>query len=266
MNKTIYRIAKMDCPCEENLIRMKLANDLTIKDLTFDLSKRTLTVYHTESNERITSLLESLDLSASVDTFAPNIDYQVSMNEEDNKERRALWIVLIINFAFFLIEMLSGFYSCSMGLVADSLDMLADALVYGMSIIAVGRIGKQKKRVALFSGLIQIVLAVSGLLEVIRRVFDVDMIPDSSTMIAVSGLALVANSFCLWILHRMKSKEAHIQASLIFSANDIIINAGVIIAAFFVWLFDSKIPDLLIGLTVFFIVIKGALRILRLAK
>ena len=56
------------------------------------------------------------------------------------------------------------------------------------------------------------------------------------------------------------------QASMIFTSNDLIINLGVIIAGLLVnWLNSSK-PDLIIGTIVFVLVIQGALRILKLTK
>lgn len=86
-------------------------------------------------------------------------------------------------------------------------------------------------------------------------------------MIIVSLLALIANSLCLYILQKSKSKqEAHIKASLIFTSNDIIINIGVIIAALCVMWLNSMIPDLVVGAIVFLLVIQGAIRILKLAK
>ena len=182
------------------------------------------------------------------------------------RQRRVLWIVLAINFAFFLIEITTGLISGSMGLVADSLDMLADALVYGMSLMAVGAVIAKKKRVALISGYLQILLAALGLSEVIRRFLGFEIMPEFKTMIVISLLALLANSICLWLLQRTKSKDAHIRASVIFSANDVIINIGVIIAALFVWWLESNIPDLIIGIVVFLVVIRGAIRILKLAK
>ena len=76
----------------------------------------------------------------------------------------------------------------------------------------------------------------------------------------------VANAASLWLLQRTKSKEAHIQASVIFSANDVIVNIGVIVAGLLVGLLNSNAPDLIIGIIVFLIVIRGAIRILKLSK
>jgi Co/Zn/Cd efflux system component len=90
--------------------------------------------------------------------------------------------------------------------------------------------------------------------------------PDFKTMIIVSIFALIANILSLYLLQKTKSKEAHLQASMIFTSNDIIVNGGVIVAGILVSLLNSKIPDLLIGAIVFTFVIRGSFRILRLAK
>ena len=56
------------------------------------------------------------------------------------------------------------------------------------------------------------------------------------------------------------------QASMIFTSNDIIINLGVITAGVLVLWLDSSLPDLIVGAIVFVIVTLGAVRILRLAR
>ncbi|MEZ4848185.1 MAG: cation transporter [Bacteroidia bacterium] len=78
-------------------------------------------------------------------------------------------VVLGINFGLFLLEMTYGWLASSMGLIADSLDMLADAIVYGLSLWAVGAAVSRKKKIAGISGYFQMTLAVLGFMEVIRR-------------------------------------------------------------------------------------------------
>lgn len=264
MKKTIFKIEQMDCPSEENLIRMKLQNIESIAKQEYDLKGRTMTVYHTGDYQTIEQQLATLNLGSHfIDSSETKEEFQV---EEDNKQRKILWIVLAINFVFFLIEMSTGVISKSMGLVADSLDMLADAFVYGLSLFAVGAAVSRKKRVAMICGYFQILLAAIGFIEVIRRFAGAEEMPVFQTMIGISVLALIANVICLLLLQRTKSKDVHIQTSIIFSSNDVIINAGVILAGFLVWQLDNQIPDLIIGSIVFLIVIRGAIRILKLAK
>ena len=265
MKKTTFRIAKMDCPSEEQMVRMKLDEIMGIQSLLFDIPNRKLEMVHQGDENEVLDALESLKLDTSVlNTKMVEAD-QVS-EENQQAQRKTLWIVLIINFGFFVAEMTTGLISRSMGLVADSLDMLADALVYAMALYAVGGTVARKKKIARFAGYFQIILALIGFIEVIRRFIGVEKMPDFQTMIIVSVLALAANIYCLYLLQKNRSSEAHMQASMIFTSNDIIINSGVITAGVLVYLLESSYPDLIIGAIVFLVVARGAYRILQLAK
>lgn len=264
MEKTLFKINKMDCPSEENLIRMKLDGISSIKNLEFDIPNRILTVFHIGKIDQIEKSIAQLNLGEK--KLKTEHSEQIEFIENSN-QRKLLWTVLSINFLFFLLEITTGIISKSMGLVADSLDMLADSFVYGLSLLAVGRTLSTKKRVAKLAGYFQITLAIIGFLEVLRRFFDTENLPDFSTMIIISFLALIANSVCLYLLQKSKSKkEAHMRASMIFTSNDIIINLGVISAGLLVNWLNSNKPDLIIGTIVFILVVQGALRILKLGK
>ena len=263
MNKTIFEISKMDCPSEENLIRLKLDGISSIKNLEFDIQNRKLTVYHTHQIEEIEKSVLDLNLGGKKLSTEQT---EVSEFEENLNQKKLLWTVLAINFAFFVIEITTGLISKSMGLVADSLDMLADSFVYGISIIAVGGSLILKKRIAKLAGYFQITLAIIGFIEILRRFIGKEELPDFSTMIVVSTFALIANAICLYLLQKSKSKEAHMQASMIFTSNDVIINLGVITAGLLVNWFNSGLPDLIIGSVVFILVIQASIRILKLGK
>lgn len=242
---------------------MKLNGHETIAKLDFRIEDRKLTVYHEEDDQGILSSLDSLAL----DTELIRTEETDDKIESDAKlQSKLLWQVLIINFVFFVLEMTFGLVSHSMGLVADSLDMLSDSFVYGLSLFAVGAVVAKKKRIAKFSGYVQILLALIGITEVFRRYFFEGDMPDYLTMIIVSVFALIANWLCLYLLQKSKSEDAHMKASMIFTSNDIIINTGVIIAGILVSVLSDKLPDLIIGSVVFVIVLRGAFRILKLAK
>ncbi|WP_394751069.1 cation transporter [Spongiimicrobium salis] len=264
MYKTIFEITKMDCPSEENLIRMKLDGISSITHLDFDIPKRELTIFHLGEIDQIESSILELNLGGKkILTEKTN---QTDFGEKID-QKKLLWTVLGINFTFFLVEMTAGSISKSMGLIADSLDMLADSFVYGISLFAVGGTLTRKKRIAQLAGYFQITLAIIGFIEVLRRFFGREKLPDFSTMIIISILALIANGICLYILQKSKNKEeAHMKASMIFTSNDVIINLGVIIAGVLVNGLNSSIPDLIIGTIVFILVIQGAFRILKLSK
>ena len=185
---------------------------------------------------------------------------------DDSHQRKILWWILGINFGFFIIEMTTGWISASMGLIADSLDMLADAIVYALSLFAVGTSISRKKKVAGISGYLQMGLALLGFAEVIRRFFTSSETPLFQWMIIVSVFALAGNLISLWLINKVKSEEAHMQASAIFTSNDFIVNGGVILAGVLVYFLENKWPDLIIGGIVFSFVMRGAIRILKLSK
>ncbi|WBX78164.1 cation transporter [Tenacibaculum ovolyticum] len=264
MNKTIFEITKMDCPSEENLIRMKLDGISSVVNLDFDIPNRKLTVFHSGEIDQIEKYIIELNLGGK--KLSTERTDQIDFKENTN-QKKLLWSVLTINFIFFIIEMATGIISKSMGLVADSLDMLADSFVYGISLFAVGGTLIKKKRIAKLAGYIQITLAIIGFVEVLRRFFGDEKLPDFSTMIIISTFALIANGICLYILQKSKNKnEAHIKASMIFTSNDVIINLGVIFGGILVNWLNSNKPDLIIGTIVFALVIQGAFRILKLSK
>ena len=253
----------MDCPSEESLIRMKLSDVASIKSLQFDINNRKLDVFHKGSVTPIVQLISELNLDSSLVEIS---ETDKDFIESKSNESKSLWIVLAINFVFFVLEMTFGWISHSMGLVADSLDMLADSIIYGLSLIAVGGTILLKKRIATMAGYFQLTLAILGFVEVVRRFIGSEVVPNHRTMIIISIFALLANILCLYILQKTKSQEVHMQASMIFTSNDIIINLGVIVAGILVLILNTNIPDLIIGSIVFVLVLQGARRILKLSK
>lgn len=265
MQKTTFKIAKMDCPSEEQMIRMKLADLSNIKRLDFDIANRQLDVFHTKQYHEIFSRLETLRFDTS---FVSSCEIEDFVEQASNNvnEKKLLWQVLGINFLFFVFELITGFFSNSMALIADSMDMLADSIVYGLALFAVGGSLARKNSIAKLAGYLQLVLAIWGFVEVVKRFIGIEQVPAFQTMVFVSVLALIGNGLCLYLLQKSKSNEAHMQASMIFTSNDVIVNLGVIVAGGLVYLTNSKYPDLLVGIIVFIMVGQGAFKILKLTK
>ncbi len=260
---TRFRVGGMDCSAEEQLVRMRLQTVDGISAVAVDLLERTVSVRHSGTSDRIAAALEALSLGTS------QLDSDASAVEDATDPRRqhnALLIALAINGSFFVVEMLSGILAQSMGLIADALDMGADAAVYALSLVAVSRSVVVKKRLAATSAYVQFGIAGVGLIEVVRRFLTAAPLPDSRTMIVISLLALAGNIVTLLVLQRVRSSEVHIQASWIFTANDIKVNFLVIAAAVGVVVVDHPAPDLIAGGFIFVIVANGARRILALSR
>lgn len=188
--------------------------------------------------------------------------------EPDNpnpQQRRILITVLILNAAMFFIEFTAGWIADSSGLIADSLDMLADAAVYAISLYAVGRSFKHKAAAAMTNGGLQLALGLLVIADVIRRIFT-GSDPAAGIMFSIAGLALLVNIACFWLLYRYRAGDINLKSSWICSRNDMLANAGVLLAAGLVAVLNTPWPDWLIGATVAGIVIHSALRIIREAR
>lgn len=189
-------------------------------------------------------------------------DCSCQLEAKNAAQRRVLFYLLFINGTLFVLEVITGVLAQSTALIADSLDMLADAAVYGISLYAIGRSSIYKTRAAFYSGILQMTLAGLVLFDVIRK-FVSGSTPESTLMIGIGFIALLANVSCLWLLAKHRKGEVHMRASWIFSKNDVIANLGVIIAGLLVTFTQSQLPDLIIGLVITIVVLRGGIQILQ---
>lgn len=188
-----------------------------------------------------------------------------SVEAESQAQRNVLVTLLTINAAMFVVEAVTGVLAESTGLIADSLDMLADAVVYGIGLYAVGRAASVKIRAAFASGYFQMALALVVVLDVSRRaVLGSD--PDSIVMVLVGLVALFANVVCLVLISRHRDGGVHMRASWIFSRNDVIANAGVVLGGGLVYMSGTRWPDLVVGMAIAIVVFGGALAIIADAR
>lgn len=251
----------MDCPSEERIIRMRFDGKDEVKGLHFNIPERSLVVFHRGSADEI--LRELIPLNFGAELLRSEVTSE-SLGEEDHAgERRVLRILLAINGVMFVAELLGGIIGESMGLISDSFDMLADASVYGISLFVVGKSLKAKRLSARINGSLQVLIGFGIFFEVIRR-FISGSDPEPSYMILVSILALIANVYCLYLLTGKKDSGIHMKASYICSSTDVMANMGVILAGLLVLWTGSAYPDLIIGLIVTGIVLRGAWAIFRL--
>lgn len=264
LQESVFRVPKMDCPSEERMIHTALDGLAGIRGIECDLSGRKVRVVHEGNAAEVEARLTPLGLGASLtSTKTTREDVDIPVPVDPTREARTLKILLAINAAMFVIEMTVAWIAESTGLLADSLDMFADATVYGLALYAVGHSTDAKVRTAHISGWFQAALAMGALVEVVRRAV-VGGEPESPLMIGMASVALVANALCLWLVLKHRDGGAHMKASVIFSANDVLANLGVIAAGALVSITGSQYPDLLIGTIIAFVVLLGARRILRL--
>ena len=184
---------------------------------------------------------------------------------KNTEQKHVLYWLLGINALMFFVEITVGLYANSTALIADSMDMLADAIVYGIALYAVSRTLKHKANAALISGYFQLTLGLLIIFDIVRRIVG-EGEPHSWFMIGFGFVALIANVICLVLIRKHNNGEVHMRASWIFSANDVIANMGVIAAGVLVMLLDTRWPDIVIGSVIATLILRGAYLIITDAK
>lgn len=178
------------------------------------------------------------------------------------RQSSTLKIVLGINAVMFLVELAAGLLSGSVSLVADSLDMLGDALVYGFSIYVIARGARMKAKAALFKGIIMAAFGLFVLGQAIYRILF-PQVPVFEAIGAIGLLALATNGLCFVLLWRHRSDDINMSSVWLCSRNDIIANVSVLFAAAGVWLTHSGWPDIAVGLALAALFLRSALFVLR---
>ncbi len=179
-----------------------------------------------------------------------------------SRQSATLKAVLAINAVMFVVELTAGLLGNSLSLVADSLDMLGDALVYGFSLYVVARGAEMKARAALFKGLI---MAAFGLFVLGQAIYHIvyPQLPVFETIGAIGLLALAANGICFFLLWRHRADDINMSSVWLCSRNDIIANIAVLFAAVGVWLTHSGWPDIVIGLALAALFLRSSLSVVR---
>lgn len=265
VNRTRFNIPRMDCAAEERLVRMAVEGHENVRRMEADLSARTVDVFHEGPAEAVLRLLRPLNFGAEVVQTSPADDERAEVRTPENeREKHTLRIACAINAVMFLGEAVGGVLADSSALIADSLDMFADAAVYGIALYGAGQALAGQHKAARLSGWLQMALAGGAIFEVVRRLIAGSE-PESTLMMGVAVVALVANATTMRLLASHRGGGAHMKASWIFTTNDVLANIGVIIGGILVRITGSAIPDLVVGGAIAAVVFSGAIRILRLA-
>jgi cation diffusion facilitator family transporter len=183
------------------------------------------------------------------------------LNTVREKHRKALILVLAINAVLFVVEAAAGLVAHSTALLADSLDMLGDALVYGFSLYVLWRSAEWKAGAAVLKGAIMAVFGVGVLIEAVYKAIA-GVVPMAETMGIIGLLVLLGNGLCFLLLFRHRSDDLNMRSTWLCSRNDILANLSVLIAAAGVKVLDSSWPDILIGAAIAALFLRSAFTVL----
>lgn len=191
-------------------------------------------------------------------------DKSCEINTMRGSHARVLWIVLVINAGMFLVEGTAGLFAHSTSLLADALDMLGDALVYGFSLFVLARSARWQAGAALAKSGFMLAFGLAVLGEATYKAFY-PVMPNTETMGMVGGLALTANLACFFLLYRHRDDNLNMSSTWLCSRNDLIANVGVLLAAGSSYLLASHWPDIIVGAIIAGLFLSSALSVLRQA-
>lgn len=183
----------------------------------------------------------------------------------DPAYRRALWIVVILNVGYGVVEMVGGFLAGSQALKADALDFIGDGLITFLGLLAIGWSLAWRARSALIQGVFLGVLGAGVLGTTIWRVFT-QTTPDAGLMGLLGFVALVVNVLAVLPLLRFRKGDANMRAVWMFSRNDAIGNLAVVAAAGLVAVLDSPVPDLVVAFAIAGLFLHSSVSIIRDAR
>ena len=176
-------------------------------------------------------------------------------------QRRVLQAVLAINAVMFLAEFGAGVVAGSTALMADAVDMLGDALVYGISLYALARSDRWKAGAAFSKGVFILLFGIGIAVNIAIKIKS-GVPPSSSLMLAFGAAGLVANLLCLRLLWRFRSQDVNMASTFECSRNDVISNCGVLVAAVAVTALQSPWPDIIVGGLIAMVFLRSAFRVL----
>jgi len=166
--------------------------------------------------------------------------------ERDPAYRRALWIVILLNLGFGLVEIVGGFIADSQALKADALDFIGDGTISLFGLIALGWTAHARSRIALAQGLFLGALGLGVIGFAMWRSMNA-VAPEADLMGGIGVVALIINVSAALVLSRFREGDANVRAIWLFSRNDALANIAVIAAAGLVAWTGQAWPDLAVA-------------------
>lgn len=163
--------------------------------------------------------------------------------------KKILWVVVIINFSMFIVEILAGFLADSTALKADALDFLGDAATYAATLLVIGKPLKTRSLVALFKGLSLGAMAIFVLGFTLYRIIFTGN-PEPFTMGIIGLLALSANMISVLLLMKYRDGDSNVRSVWLCSRNDAIGNVAVMLAGASVFATGTVWPDIIVAFVI----------------
>ena len=249
-----YRVTGMDCPSCAAKIEKAARGIQGVEDVKVSIASQEMQlkvddperqlpqIEHavTELGYRLNRIDGSANVSSTDDDRIPELSHVTPAY------RRAMWIVVLLNVGYGVVEIVGGYIAGSQALKADALDFLGDGAITFLGLLAIGWNLAWRARAALLQGLFLGALGLAVIGTTIYRVF-VLATPGAELMGILGAIALAVNIIAALVLLPHRTGDANVRAVWLFSRNDAIGNAAVIVAAGLVAWTRTPWPDLIVA-------------------
>ena len=270
-----YRVTGMDCPSCAAKIEKATRGVGGVEDVKVSIASQIMTL-RLGDDERLPEIertvtglgyqLDRLDRPAARSEAGDDDDeLPKDLSHITPGYKRALWIVVLLNVGYGIIEMVGGFISGSQALKADALDFLGDGLITFLGLLAIGWTLAWRARSALIQGIFLGLLGLGVLVTTGYRVLVLNQ-PEAELMGLFGAIALVVNVAAAAVLIPHRTGDANARAVWLFSRNDAIGNLAVVIAAGLVWWTGTPWPDLAVAVVIAGLFLQSSWSIIRDAR
>ncbi|MFH1346398.1 MAG: cation diffusion facilitator family transporter [Pseudomonadota bacterium] len=267
-----YRVTGMDCPSCAAKIEKAARHVPGVAAAKVSMASQALSLSVDDPTRlddvvgAVTALGYRLDrVDSEVRTGGDGDELQRDLSHFAPAYRRALWIVVLLNVGYGVVELVGGFLSGSQAVKADALDFLGDGSITFLGLLAIGWSLAWRARSALLQGLFLGALGLAVLANTAHRVFVLQQ-PEAGLMGAFGMMALVVNVVSAFVLIPHRTGDANVRAVWLFSRNDAIGNLAVVVAASLVWWTGKPWPDLVVAAAIAALFLQSSWAIIRDAR
>lgn len=271
-----YHVTGMDCASCAAKIEGAARKVEGVGDVKVSIASQIMTLNVDDPQTRLPAIEQAVtSLGYQLDRIGQPKVAGAETDEDDDKipdlshvtpaYKRALWIVVLLNVGYGVIEIFGSFLSGSQALQADALDFVGDGLISFLGLIAVGWGLAARAKAALLQGVFLGLLGLGVIGSTLYRVF-VEHEPETLLMGGFAVVAFIVNVAAALVLLPHRKGDANMRAVWLFSRNDAIGNLAVVVAAVLVWALSSSWPDLLVAFAVAGLFLQSAWSIIRDAR
>ena len=271
-----YQVTGMDCSSCATKIEGAARKVEGINGVKVSIASQIMTLNVDDPQTRLPAIEQAVtSLGYQLDRIGQPKTAGAETDEDDDKipdlshvtpaYKRALWIVVLLNVGYGVIEIFGSFLSGSQALQADALDFVGDGLISFLGLIAVGWGLAARAKAALLQGVFLGLLGLGVIGSTLYRVF-VEHEPETLLMGGFAVVAFIVNVAAALVLLPHRKGDANMRAVWLFSRNDAIGNLAVVVAAVLVWALSSSWPDLLVAFAVAGLFLQSAWSIIRDAR